>query len=100
MRIVTFRHGPALRCCGRVSHVLVMERTQKHVKCRHRKRRHETAQSSRGPRRITMIDVSGGKPPRLLSLTAVALLCCAVQARAQSNDELYEKAKLEKTMML
>jgi ABC-type Fe3+ transport system substrate-binding protein len=38
--------------------------------------------------------------PRLLLLFAASLLCGAGQARAQNNDDLYEKAKLEKTMML
>jgi ABC-type Fe3+ transport system substrate-binding protein len=33
-------------------------------------------------------------------LLAAALACCAAQARAQSMDELYEKAKLEKTVVL
>ena len=37
---------------------------------------------------------------RLVSFSAVSLACLAVQASAQSNAELYEKAKLEKTVML
>jgi len=34
------------------------------------------------------------------ALLAAALACCALQARAESMDALYEKAKLEKTVVL
>jgi ABC-type Fe3+ transport system substrate-binding protein len=34
------------------------------------------------------------------ALLATALACCALQARAESMDALYEKAKLEKTVVL
>jgi ABC-type Fe3+ transport system substrate-binding protein len=37
---------------------------------------------------------------RFPALLAAALACCAAQGRAQSMDELYEKAKLEKTVVL
>jgi ABC-type Fe3+ transport system substrate-binding protein len=37
---------------------------------------------------------------RIPALLAAALACCALQARAESMDALYEKAKLEKTVVL
>ena len=37
---------------------------------------------------------------RLLPLLAASLACCVAAARAESIDELYEKAKLEKTLVL
>src|SRR5216683_3589256 len=36
----------------------------------------------------------------VLPLLIVSLACCTVEARAESMDELYEKAKLEKTLAL
>jgi ABC-type Fe3+ transport system substrate-binding protein len=47
-----------------------------------------------------MIASSGGMLPRLLLGSAAALMLCAPQLRAQSLDELYEKAKLEKSLAL
>jgi ABC-type Fe3+ transport system substrate-binding protein len=47
-----------------------------------------------------MIELSTGMLSRALSLSALALICGADQARAQGSDELYEKAKLEKTLTL
>ena len=47
-----------------------------------------------------MIELSAGALLRVLSLSALALACCAGYARAQTSDELYEKAKLEKTITL
>jgi ABC-type Fe3+ transport system substrate-binding protein len=40
------------------------------------------------------------KLPRILPLLAASLACCVAPARAESIDELYEKAKLEKTLVL
>ena len=40
------------------------------------------------------------KPARALALLIALLACCVVQARAESMDELYENAKLEKTLVL
>ena len=37
---------------------------------------------------------------RIATLLAASLACCALQARAESMDALYEKAKLEKTVVL
>jgi hypothetical protein len=37
---------------------------------------------------------------RIAALLAASLACCALQARAESMDALYEKAKLEKTVVL
>ena len=37
---------------------------------------------------------------RIPALLAASLACCALQARAESMDALYEKAKLEKTVVL
>ena len=37
---------------------------------------------------------------RIPALLAASLACCALQARAKSMDALYEKAKLEKTVVL
>lgn len=37
---------------------------------------------------------------RILSLLAASLVCAAATAHAQGNDELYEKAKIEKTLIL
>jgi ABC-type Fe3+ transport system substrate-binding protein len=40
------------------------------------------------------------KVPRILPLLAASLACCVAPARAESIDALYEKAKLEKTLVL
>ena len=40
------------------------------------------------------------KLARIAPLVVVSLACCVLQARAESIDELYEKAKLEKTLVL
>ena len=40
------------------------------------------------------------KLPRILPLLAASLACCVAPARAESIDELYEKAKLERTLVL
>ena len=40
------------------------------------------------------------KLPRILPLLAASLACCVAPARAESIDALYEKAKLEKTVVL
>jgi ABC-type Fe3+ transport system substrate-binding protein len=40
------------------------------------------------------------KLPRALPLLAALLACCVAPARAESIDELYEKAKVEKTLVL
>ena len=40
------------------------------------------------------------RPARALPLLIALLACCVVQARAESMDELYENAKLEKTLVL
>ena len=37
---------------------------------------------------------------RIPALLAAALACCALEARAESMDALYEKAKSEKTVVL
>ena len=37
---------------------------------------------------------------RIPALLAASLACCALQARAESMDALYAKAKLEKTVVL
>ena len=37
---------------------------------------------------------------RIAALLAASLACCALQARAESMDALYETAKLEKTVVL
>src|SRR5580658_6324503 len=47
-----------------------------------------------------MIASSTGTLPRLLLLSVVALVWGAPPLRAQSMDELYEKAKLEQSLAL
>jgi ABC-type Fe3+ transport system substrate-binding protein len=47
-----------------------------------------------------MTGFSAGTLLRALTLSALALTWCAGQARAQGSDELYEKAKLEKSLTL
>ena len=37
---------------------------------------------------------------RIPALLAASLACCALEARAESMDALYEQAKLEKTLVL
>jgi ABC-type glycerol-3-phosphate transport system substrate-binding protein len=51
-------------------------------------------------REENMIGSSAGALLRVLSLSALASTWSAGQARAQGTDELYEKAKLEKTLTL
>jgi ABC-type Fe3+ transport system substrate-binding protein len=46
-----------------------------------------------------MIASHTGAPARVLAISA-ALACCVSSAAAQGNDELYEQAKLEKTLTL
>ncbi len=47
-----------------------------------------------------MDGLSAGTTARIISLCAVLLICGAATSRAQGMDELYERAKLEKTVAL
>src|SRR5207237_9133248 len=51
-------------------------------------------------RRSNMIASSDTILPRMLALTAASWIVCNAPAQAQSIDELYQKAKVEKTVAL
>jgi ABC-type Fe3+ transport system substrate-binding protein len=44
--------------------------------------------------------LGGNSMPRIILILLTSLACAAAQARAETMDELYEKAKLEKTITL
>jgi len=47
-----------------------------------------------------MIALSARKLPRIVSFAVAPVLCCTGAASAQGTDDLYEKAKLEKSLTL